>query len=334
MKHLFYNFFIATIFISCATQKNKSKTANATTFAKSINQVDLQKIVYALASHDYLGRRTGEKGQKLAAKFLANYYKNRAINATNDSANYLQNIPKNYFKGLSDANSENVIAYIKGSLYPNQFIIISAHYDHLGMRYGRLYPGADDDASGTSAVLEIAEAFKLASNAGHRPKRSVVFLNMTGEEEGLFGSKYYTENPIFPLEKTVANLNIDMVGRIDNKHINNPNFIYLIGSDKLSTELHQISETANKTYTHLKLDYTYNDENDPNRFYYRSDHYNFAKNNIPIIFYFNGVHDDYHQPSDTPDKINYALLEKRAQLIFYTAWALANRSSRIKVDKN
>jgi len=334
MKNFFYYLFLSALITSCATQKENIYTIDATTFANTITKVDLQNILYKLASNEFEGRRSGEKGQKLAATFLSNYYKERSINATNDSANYLQNIPKDFFSGLSNDDSENVVAFIKGSTYPNQYVIISAHYDHLGKRNGRLYPGADDDGSGTSAVLEIAEAFKLASKSSHRPKRSVVFLNLTGEEEGLFGSKYYTENPIFPLENTVANLNIDMIGRIDEQHIKNPNFVYLIGSDKLSTELHNISEKANATFTHLNLDYKYNDEKDPNRFYYRSDHYNFARHNIPIIFYFNGVHDDYHQPSDTPDKINYDLLKKRAQLVFYTAWELANRSKRIKVDKN
>ena len=333
MKKYFFYLLIAILLTSCASQKNNDIKYDVTTFAKTINKVDLQNILYKLASNDFEGRRSGEHGQKLAAAYLANYYKERNISATNDSANYYQHIPKAFFKGLSDGDSENVIAFIKGSTFPNQYIIISAHYDHLGKRYGRIYYGADDDASGTSAVLEIAEAFKTAVNVGHRPKRSVVFLNLTGEEEGLFGSKYYTENPIFPLKNTVSDLNIDMIGRVDARHIDKPNFIYLIGSDKLSTELHNISETANSTYVHLDLDYKYNDDNDPNRFYYRSDHYNFARHNIPIIFYFNGVHDDYHQPTDTPDKINYDLLTKRAQLVFYTAWELANRSTRIKVDK-
>ena len=161
-----------------------------------------------------------------------------------------------------------------------------------------------------------------------------MFLHVTGEEKGLLGSQYYTDNdPIFPLAETVADLNIDMIGRIDPKREGDRNYIYLIGSDKLSTDLHNISEEVNKKYMNIELDYTYNDENDPNRFYYRSDHYNFVKNNIPIIFYFNGTHDDYHRPSDTPDKINYDLLENRARLVFYTAWEVANRNDRLVVDK-
>jgi hypothetical protein len=232
-------------------------------------------------------------------------------------------------------SSENVVAIIKGTEKPEEYLIISSHLDHIGItKDGQVNNGADDDGSGTVALLEIAEAFKKASDAGKGPKRSIVFLHVTGEEKGLLGSKYYTDyDPIFPLSQTVADLNIDMIGRIDPKRDGERNYIYLIGSDKLSTDLHNISEEANKKFMNIELDYTYNDENDPNRFYYRSDHYNFVKNNIPIIFYFNGTHDDYHAPSDTPDKINYDLLENRARLVFYTGWEVANRKDRLIVDK-
>ena len=237
---------------------------------------------------------------------------------------------------LSDTiDSENVIALLKGSEKPEEYVVISSHLDHIGINAdGEINNGADDDGSGTVALLEIAEAFKEAADAGYGPKRSIVFLHVTGEEKGLLGSQYYTDvDPIFPLENTVANLNIDMIGRIDPKREGDRNYIYLIGSDKLSTDLHELSEAVNKKYMNIELDYTYNDENDPNRFYYRSDHYNFAKNNIPIIFYFNGTHEDYHRPTDTPDKINYDLLQNRSRLIFHTAWEVANRSQRVIVDK-
>lgn len=318
--------------ISINHQKIEShKTSIATNYASSITTTDLEKHLYILASDEFEGRKTGEEGQKKAAKYLVDYYKSINVSATNEM-NYLQNIPSNYFKGRSKNDSENVLAFIKGSEKPDEIIVISAHYDHVGTKDGEIYNGADDDGSGTVAVLEIAQAFKIAKDRGNGPKRSILFLNLTGEEIGLMGAKYYAENPVFPLENTVANLNIDMIGRVDEKYTDNPNYIYLIGADKLSKELHQISENVNATYTNLELDYTYNDESDPNRYYYRSDHYHFAKNNIPVIFYFNGVHEDYHQPTDTPDKINYKLLAKRAQLVFYTAWELANRPERIKVD--
>ena len=231
--------------------------------------------------------------------------------------------------------SNNVASIIKGAEFPNEYIIISAHSDHVGVDSdGEVYNGADDDGSGSVAILEIAEAFKIAESRGLAPRRSIIFLHVTGEEKGLLGSQYYTDiEPLVPLANTVANLNIDMIGRIDPKREGKRNYLYLIGSDKLSSELHTISESVNQKYSNIEFDYTFNDDNDPNRFYYRSDHYNFAKNNVPIIFYFNGTHEDYHQIGDTPDKIEYDLLENRSRLIFYTAWELANRDQRIKVDK-
>ncbi len=271
--------------------------------------------------------------------FLINTDLANAILPTIDTATKTETIavPMNveYVNASNEFMSENVAAFIKGSEKPDEIIVISAHLDHEGIKDGEIYNGADDDGSGTVAVVEIAEAFKTAVKNGHGPKRSILFLHVTGEEKGLLGSRYYTDtDPIFPLANTVADLNIDMIGRTDPKRTEGAdNYIYLIGSDKLSTELHDISEEMNKTYMNIELDYTFNDENDPNRFYYRSDHYNFAKNNIPVIFYFNGTHDDYHKPSDTPDKIRYDLLENRTRLVFYTAWELANRENRIVADK-
>lgn len=293
----------------------------------------LKKHLYALASEEFEGRRTGEIGQKKAAGYLAAFYRQQNIAAAKASGDYFQNIPIDYFNGKSNADSENVIAFIKGEKYPGEYIVLSAHYDHLGIKNDEIYFGADDDASGTSAVMQIAAAFKNAAEKGYGPDRSIVFLHVTGEEIGLFGSNYYTENPIFPLDKTIANLNIDMIGRTDEIYNDDDKYIYLIGSDKISTELHELSENVNGTYSKLTLDYRYNDENDPNRFYYRSDHYNFAKNGIPIIFYFNGTHPDYHRPTDTPDKINYPLLTQRTQLIFYTAWHIANSEKTIEKDQ-
>ena len=123
-----------------------------------------------------------------------------------------------------------------------------------------------------------------------------------------------------------------MIGRVDDRHQDNRQYVYLIGSDRLSKELHQLSEEANEQSVKLELDYKYNAKDDPNRFYFRSDHYNFAKNDIPVIFYFNGTHEDYHQPTDTVDKINFDLLEKRTRLIFHTAWKVANRDERPALD--
>lgn len=234
---------------------------------------------------------------------------------------------------FDELNAENVVAFIEGSDLKDEIVVVTAHYDHLGVQGDKIFNGADDDGSGTVAVLEIAEAFQKAKRNGEGPRRSVLVMTVSGEEKGLLGSKYYSDNPIFPLENTVADLNIDMIGRIDEKHEGNPNYIYLIGSDILSQELHDISENTNTTYTGLELDYTYNDLKDPNRFYYRSDHYNFAKHNIPVIFYFNGVHEDYHQETDTVEKIDFDKMEVITRLVFYTAWKLVNRDDRIELNK-
>ena len=228
--------------------------------------------------------------------------------------------------------SENVIGYVEGGDLKQQVVVLTAHYDHLGMHDGSIFHGADDDGSGTAAVMALAHAFATAKQEGHGPRRSMLFMTVSGEEKGLLGSSYYAANPLFRLDSTVADLNIDMIGRIDPKHGDSANYVYLIGSDKLSSELHKISDSANALYTKLELDYTFNAPKDPNRFYYRSDHYNFAKHGIPVIFYFNGTHQDYHQPTDTSDKINFSKVEKISRLVFFTAWELANREKRIIVD--
>lgn len=244
------------------------------------------------------------------------------------------NLHLNLQKQGEEVMAKNVLGYIEGTDLKNEVLVLTAHYDHLGIEDGSIYYGADDDGSGTVALIEIAEAFWQAKKAGKGPRRSVLIMPVSTEEKGLLGSQYYTDiNPVFPLNTTVANLNIDMIGRIDPEHLDG-NYLYIIGSDKLSTELHSINEFANKTYTRLDLDYRFNSPNDPNRFYYRSDHYNFAKNNVPVIFYFNGTHNDYHKPTDTIEKINFPAMQKRTQLVFYTAWHLANQTPRIKVDVN
>ena len=179
--------------------------------------------------------------------------------------------------------------------------------------------------------MEIGEAFYTASKDGKGPRRSVLILHVSGEEKGLLGSEWYSDHPVYPLNSTVCDLNIDMIGRIDAEH-KDSNYVYLIGSDKLSTDLHKISEQCNQTHTNLVLDYTYNSPDDPNRFYYRSDHYNFAKHNIPVIFYFSGVHEDYHKPGDDATKILYNKMETITRLVFHTAWNVANRDERLKVD--
>jgi Zn-dependent M28 family amino/carboxypeptidase len=304
---------------------------NVTEYAKSITPNELKELLYVYASDYFEGRETGTRGQKKAVDFIRQFYSSHAINAAQGTEDYFQPMELN-IKGKM-VKTENVAAIIEGSEFPDEYIVISSHLDHVGIQNGMIHNGADDDGSGSVSLLEIAEAFQEAAAAGQGPKRSILFLHVTGEEKGLLGSAYYANNPLYPLANTMVNLNVDMIGRLDPKREDkDPNYIYLIGADKISQELHDISEATNKRYTQIKLDYTFNDDKDPNRFYYRSDHYNFAKKNIPVIFYFNGTHEDYHAPGDTPDKINYEMLAKRSQLIFHTAWELANRNDRIKIN--
>lgn len=230
--------------------------------------------------------------------------------------------------------SSNVLAYIPGSdpVLSKEIVVITAHYDHIGIQNGVVYNGADDDGTGTVALLEIAEAFMAAKRDGNGPRRSILIMTVSGEEKGLLGSSYYVSHPMIPLDKTITDLNIDMIGRNDIAHENTNNYIYIIGSDMLSKDLHKVNERANEQYAHLELDYKFNSFSDPNQFYYRSDHYNFAKNNIPSIFYFSGIHDDYHQPGDDIEKINFTKVETVARLVFTTAWLLSTENNRPRLD--
>lgn len=233
------------------------------------------------------------------------------------------------------SSASNILGMIEGTDKKDEWIIISAHYDHIGMNNGKVNPGADDDGSGTVGVLEIAEAFTKAKAAGKGPRRSILFLIVSGEEKGLWGSDYYTNHPVYPLEKTSLDINIDMIGRKDDnlKSLDSNNHVYLIGDDKLSSDLPRFVDSINNLYIKIITDRKYNDLKDPNRLFYRSDHYNFAKKGIPIVFFFDGIHKDYHKPSDTPDKINYDLQERRTKLVFLLAWEAANRNEMMKRDK-
>jgi hypothetical protein len=329
--------YILMIFLShnsFAFQKLFQTDEKAKKFGKTITEKDLKKHLFIYASDEFEGRDTGARGQKMAVNYLVNFYKEIGIKAGNTNGSYVQEMTLDIRRdNVGQVETENVLAIIEGNEKPNEFVILTAHLDHVGKKGDVIYNGADDDGSGTVALLEIAEAFKKAVEKGRGPKRSILFLHVTGEEKGLLGSKYYSENPIYPLENTVVNLNVDMIGRIDpTREKKNREYVYIIGSDHDSQDLHNLSEQTNAETINIELDYRFNDTDDPNRFYYRSDHYNFAKNGIPIIFYFTGTHEDYHQPTDTPDKIEYDLLELRTQLIFYTAWNIANRDKRIIVD--
>ena len=319
-------------------------------YANTININDLYDHINILASDSLEGRETGKPGQKMAAAYIANHFKEIGIPPYKRKT-YFQKFKvkskrhvckcddcdltffKRVFKSNQIIRGENVLGFIEGSDLKEELIIITAHYDHLGKHDSLIFNGADDDASGVAGAMEIAEAFMLAKKDGKGPRRSILIMPVSGEEKGLLGSKYYTDNPVYPLNNTIANLNIDMIGRLDDWH-STGNYVYLIGSNRLSYDLHNINEEVNNKYTKLELDYKYNDEEDPNRYYYRSDHYNFAKNNIPVIFYFNGVHEDYHRPSDTIEKLDFSKIKTISKLVFLTAWELANREEKIKLRED
>ena len=290
-------------------QEEMPKTANScfisTNIAKDIIGSKQKKIVKAR-------KRIASKGKSKKVKLKTK------LKLTQDRSDF-------------SLAGNNILGYIEESDKKEELLIVSAHYDHVGMKGDEVYNGADDNGSGTTAVLEMAEAFAKAKAEGNGPRRSVLFLWMTGEEKGLLGSEYYTKFPVFPLETTIADINVDMVGRVDAKYKDNPNYIYVIGSDRISTDLHQANEDVNQKYTQITLDYTYNSEQDPNRFYYRSDHYNFAKNGIPSIFFFNGVHEDYHKLTDTVDKINFDKMTVVTRHIFQLAWKLSNQEATIRI---
>tara|TARA_B100001564_G_scaffold104324_1_gene86140 strand:- start:61 stop:1086 length:1026 start_codon:yes stop_codon:yes gene_type:complete len=332
---------ILALSVGCSQENASDK------YAETITSEELSDLIYEFSSDKFEGRNTGEPGQKLAVEFIRDFYKSNNIIKAENTEDYFQKFlvdfqsrqvtrPDNINEDNIDwVKTENVAAIIEGSTYPNEYIVLTAHLDHVGTENGEIFNGADDDGSGSMALLEIAEAFKLAELDGNRPKRSIVILHVSAEEKGLLGSKYYSENPLYPLDDTITNLNLDMIGRTDpTRNSNNDEYIYLIGTDRLSTMLHETSEKINDRTVNLELDYRFNAWDDPNRFYERSDHWHFAKNNIPVIFYFSGTHEDYHQPTDTAEKIRYDLLTKRTRLIFHTAWEIANMDERIEVDQN
>ena len=336
---------LAIALVSCNTSKkivassstNTISSYDATKYINSITAASLKINLTVVASDEMEGRETGSEGQKKAGRYIIEQYKNAGIPFPIGATSYYQTVPAAFMNASYNENlpdSENIWAFIEGSEKPNEIVVLSAHYDHVGIKKGEIYNGADDDGSGTVGLIEAAKALQKAKNEGHGPKRSVLILHVTGEEHGLHGSRYYSENPLFPLANTVADVNIDMIGRRDDLHKDSNNYVYVIGSDYLSTDLYNVCEDVNKKYINLNLDYKYNDKKDKNRFYYRSDHYNFAKNGIPSVFLFNGVHADYHKPTDTVDKIEFDALAKRTQYAFAIVWEIANRKEKLVVDKS
>ena len=249
---------------------------------------------------------------------------------------------------VTDSSTQNVVGVLEGkdSKLKKEYVALGAHYDHVGasgasgcrpVGTDTICNGADDDGSGTTSLLAMAEAF----SKGPRPKRSILFVWHTGEEKGLWGSEYFTRYPTVPLRQVVAQLNIDMIGRSKkagdtnpaNRMLSGPDEIYVIGSRMMSTQLGELNETVNREYLNLKYNYHYDEPNDPERLFYRSDHFNYAKQGVPIIFYFDGVHEDYHRPTDSADKIDYQKMQSITRTIFILASELANAPTRPVVDK-
>lgn len=291
---------------------------------------NLGHIPYAQVSHAFAAKLLGnafdsilKKGKEYSALNMIKWEKTMMSNWDHQ-------------KKVDTTFATNVLGFVEGSDKKDEYVFVTAHYDHLGKRNGKIYYGADDDGSGTVAVLEMAESFAKAKAEGKGPRRTLVFMTVSGEEKGLWGSEYYSDNPVFPLDKTSVDLNIDMIGRIDTerKTADTTNYIYVVGHDKISSEMPIINEAMNNKYSKLNLDYKFDDPQDPHRIYYRSDHYNFARKGVPVLFFYDGMlQADYHQPTDTVDKINWDLYRTRAKMIFHTAWEIANRDELLKRDK-
>jgi hypothetical protein len=283
----------------------------------------------------------GER-QSASMLFNASY---GAGQPTSFAMNEQKRITLNVANNTETIPTQNVVAVWEGSdpVLKNEYVALGAHYDHVGsgcppVGTDNICNGADDDGSGTTALLGMAEALAKAPT---RPKRSILFVWHCGEEKGLWGSRYFVEYPTVPLNQIVAQINLDMIGRSKkegdsnprNNELTGPNAIYLIGSTMMSTELGELVHAVNKSYLNITYDTRYDDPRDPNRFFSRSDHYNYARKGIPIIFFFDGVHEDYHRAGDTADKIDYEKMEKVTRTIYMTLWEIANQAKRPRVDK-
>ena len=323
MKNIKYYIIFAfcSVCIIGFAQENETKN-----FSEFISINNLQQHILALTADSLEGRETGSDGAFMAAEYIASQFKKIGLQAPEYDSYYVPFSTTKLY-GI------NLIGIIEGSSLKDQIIIVSAHYDHLGTFNGNVYPGADDNASGVSAMIEIAKAFK---DKGYKPLRTIVFIAFDAKEQELSGSAYYAARPLYPLSNTMVNLNIDAIGRIEGSPNGRADYLFLVGTDRLSSDLSSISDDVNRANNlNLFLDYSfYNSEIFSEVFYTFSDQYNFGKRNIPVIYYTGGLHDDLYKSTDTENLINYEALKKRTELIFYTAWEMANRPNRLKIDLN
>jgi hypothetical protein len=247
----------------------------------------------------------------------------------------------NPYDNDTEVVTENVVAYLEGSdpELKDEVVVLTAHYDHIGITWpdetgDYINNGADDDGSGTVALMAIANALQNASRDGINPRRSILFLHVSAEEVGLLGSRYYSDHPIIPIEQTVVNYNADMIGRstTERAESGDTDYIFIIGGDIISTQLDSLVHEANRKSVEMELDYSYNDLEDRNQFYRRSDHWNFGRLEVPFVFFFTGVHEDYHSPGDTIDKVDFPKLTRTTRLIFASTIEAANHDQRPEVD--
>ncbi len=324
-------------------QRNRARLMErgSTVVAKFVTDQTASSIPSIVISPEMANAIFAGERQRAADIFNASYETLPSAFVMNEQKAISMSIASN----TESIPTQNVVAVWEGSdpVLKAEYVALGAHYDHVGsgcppIGEDRICNGADDDGSGTTALLAMAEAL---AKAPARPKRSVLFVWHCGEEKGLWGSRYFTQFPTVPLNQIVAQINIDMIGRSKkegdtnarNKDLTGPDAIYLIGSTMMSTELGELVNAVNKSFLDITFDTRYDDPNDPNRFFFRSDHYNYARKGIPIIFFFDGVHEDYHRPGDTADKIDYQKMEKVTRTIYMTLWEIASRPSRLKVDK-
>jgi hypothetical protein len=314
---------VAFLFIFVSGFAQQSELPN---FAASIMESDLQQHIRVLAADSMQGRQTGTEGAFMAADYIAGQFERINLGRPYDST---------YFQPfISHTPGVNVVGVIEGSDRKEEALVISAHYDHLGVFNGNIYNGADDNASGVAALLEIAEAFAAMARNGYLPRRTVVFIAFDAKERQMAGSAYYAGNPLYPLSRTIANLNIDAVGRVEGSPNGQRNYLLLVGANRVSSDLQDISDYVNRSRgINLSLDYTfYNSPTFSDIFYLFSDQYHFGKHRVPVIYYMDGLHDSLNKPADREEYIDYKVLRSRTQLIFYTAWELANREGRLKKD--
>lgn len=291
-------------------------------------------------AHDLMeGRATPSRGLDITARYLVAQCKLMGLQPAGETGTFFHWYEAS---GRRDKfKSQNVIAKIEGSdpVLKNEYIAVSAHYDHIGLETSggdRINNGADDDGSGTVALLEIARAFQQ----GPKPKRSILFIWHSGEERGLLGSKAFTETPTVDLKQIAGLVNIDMIGRSrpagdvnpKNEKLVPAKSIYVVGSREISTEFGDWVAAANDGYLRLRYDYYYDQPSKPDRIYFRSDHYNYAVKGIPIAFFFNGTHEDYHQVSDEIDKIDFPQMEAITRTIYMTLYSLADKKTRPRVN--